>query len=426
MELKIDIFPKDGIMHVQAKYKPNDINYPHFYLNRDANFISFFCDGKKAAVEACLVNHPMIGDYAVNKIAIPNFSDCLDIAYTLKLSGKTGCFPYVRETIAPEFTFIRWETFCYPMFCDGWDSFRNTYTKPYDIQLTIPAGYEAIASAPITKVQNIASGDRRISYTSCYPGSDIFNCAIAQYTRLDFAFGPIYFLGPIDDEKQQMIEGAMQFALDYMNTHFGYNDFRSDLTYASVPNGLGSFVIPDAGKVFIQESTFDKIETLNQIIHEFIHLGWNAMPKPSVQRTRFFDEAFTSYFETRVMRNLLNDDSINGRSHARPGIDAIKAGQYQLVPINQYGEMEYGDLSYTIGALCLEELCTLLGQPLFDRATKSFLDKHKETPADFEDFCNEYKSFCGKGYEARLTKFFNDWIYSTNALTNHHPGLAPI
>ena len=150
-------------------------------------------------------------------------------------------------------------------------------------------------------------------------------------------------------------------------------------------------------------------------MHEFIHLGWNAKAKESVQRARFFDEAFTSYFETRVMQSLLKNKAYNKRSF-ESGLSAIKSGEYGLVPICEYGQYEYGDLSYSIGAKCLEELCKMIGEPLFDSATRAFLDKHKETPVDFEDFCNVYKTLCGGENEARLTRFFNDWIYSCDAL----------
>jgi len=61
----------------------------------------------------------------------------------------------------------------------------------------------------------------------------------------------------------------------------------------------------------------------------------------------------------------------------------------------------------------------LLGEKLFDSATTAFLNNHRETPADFEDFCNEYKAFCGAENEAKLSQFFNDWIYSCEALKKY-------
>jgi hypothetical protein len=82
---------------------------------------------------------------------------------------------------------------------------------------------------------------------------------------------------------------------------------------------------------------------------------------------------------------------------------------YDLVPIKDFGAKGYGDLGYTIGALCLYKLSGLVGEETFDRAAKEFLDKYKDTPVDFEKFCEEYIRLC-PGVD--LEGFFQEWIYS--------------
>jgi hypothetical protein len=419
MELKINVSPFDGEMTGYAKYNKDEIKYQYFYINRDAVIESFICDGNETGFELCSVNHPLFDEYIVNKIVLPAFHIAFEIKYKLRLSGETGCCPYVRESITPEFTFIRWETFCYPMFFDDWDSFRNIGIQSCTIQLTIPIEYDAVSSERVIDTQQISSQTKCISYITQNPRNDIFNCSIAPYVKLGFSFGSIYLLGVIDDKERQMIKNAMDYSFNYMNDHFGYREIHSRIIYASIPDGFGSFACPDVGVIFIQESTFSRLENLNQIIHEFIHLAWNATPNDSVQQARFFDEAFTCYFETRVMRNLLNDKTFNGYRYGQYGIDAIQNGQYKCVPICEYAQMKYGDLSYTIGAMCLEELCFLLGESMFDLATTSFLNKYKETPCDFESFCNEYKSFCGIENKSKLEQFFQDWIYSCKSIATY-------
>ena len=396
MELKFNVSPHDGEMTVTAKYSKDEINTPHFYINVDAEITSFLCDGKHHTPGIADTTHPLHGDYILKKAAIPAFHNCLEITYSLKLTGKTGSYPYVREQITPEFTLIRFETFCYPMFYEDYNSFRNPSFKSYNVRLTIPDGYKAV------EVINKGS-------------AAFYTCAIAPYVKVDFTFGSIYFFSSIGGGKKQMVEQAMNFTFDYMNAHFGSRAPFAKTTFAAIPRNFGSFAFRETRTIFIEEDTFDKTENLRQIIHEFLHLDWNAEPKDSVQRARFFDEAFTSYFETRVMKHLLKDEAFNGRAYGE-GIAAIKSGEYGMVPICQYGERAYGDLSYTIGALCLDELCRLLGESLFDAATAAFLAKYRHTPADFEDFCREYLHFCGKEHEDNLTQFFNDWIYTCNGL----------
>lgn len=377
--------------------------------------MSFSCDGTETQPKLESVIHPLMVGYVASKVSIPEFSTFFEMKYSLSLSGQTGCCPYVRERITPAFTFIRWETFCYPIFAEDWAAFRDTGINECSIRLTVPKAFDVVASERVQDIHNDAS-HKHITYTSHEKSASIFNCSIAPYATLEFSFGKICFLGSIDSQKKASIECAMQDALDYMNRHFGCKELAPSITYASIPDGFGSFACTDAGVVFIQESTFDKIENLNQIIHEFIHLAWNAKAKDTVQRARFFDEAFTSYFETRVMRHLLHDESMTGYRYGQYGIDAIKEGKYQLVPICEYAEMGYGDLSYTIGAMCLEALCTLVGEAIFDRATTAFLIQYADEPADFEDFCAAYSALCGKENEAILTRFFDDWIYTCNAI----------
>ncbi|MDR1148490.1 MAG: hypothetical protein LBK66_07655 [Spirochaetaceae bacterium] len=144
---------------------------------------------------------------------------------------------------------------------------------------------------------------------------------------------------------------------------------------------------------------------MENLVHEFIHTGWNAkVEDPGVQRCRFFDESFTVYFTWRVMADILGEDG------AQPLLQTFTNTRgYDLVPIKDFGAKDSGDLGYSIGALCLYKLSKLTGEETFDRATKQFLDKHQDIPVDFEKFCAEYQNLCPN---ADLEDFFQKWIYS--------------
>ena len=117
MEMSICVAPFNGEMKVYVKCNKSDIKHQYFYINRDVAFESFLCDGRVVEVEVYSVAHPMFDGYITRKVMLPIFNESLEIRYSLRLSGDTGCCPYVRETIAPEFTFIC----CYPqrlrLFC---------------------------------------------------------------------------------------------------------------------------------------------------------------------------------------------------------------------------------------------------------------------------------------------------------------------
>jgi hypothetical protein len=88
-----------------------------------------------------------------------------------------------------------------------------------------------------------------------------------------------------------------------------------------------------------------------------------------------------------------------------------------LGPIKDWGAKDYGQLGYTIGALCLYKLSLLIGEEAFDSATKDFLLKYRDIPADFEKFCGEYKRLCP---DVDLEAFFQKWIYSDSYKAEIH------
>jgi len=418
MKLTLNISPSEGTLSACAVYIKSEIKTGYFYINREAVIESLVCDGTVTSPQISLCMIDMFNGYKASKVTMPAFTDRFEIRYTLALSGETGCCPYVRERITPDFTFIRWETFPYPMFFTDWESFNSNGFSSVEIEILAPDEYNIVASVKESG-REANCGISRITYSSDIESSNIFDCAVAPYVRLNLEFGLIYLLGGMAEERQKMIETAIKLAFDYMCEHFGCRKIRSDITFAAIPEGFGSFACPESGVIFVDESTFNGIESLNCIIHEFIHLAWNAAAKDTVRRSRFFDEAFTSYFETRVMRHLLSDESAFGHRYNDHGIDSIKSGRYQLVPICEYATMEYGDLSYSIGALCLDKLCELMGETLFDAVTTEFLGNHADAPVDFAIFCSEYTSLCDEEKQDEIARFFDDWIYSCNGLKKY-------
>jgi hypothetical protein len=402
MELFFTIKPHEGSMEVIAKYKRDDIKMPYFYLNRDVKFAMCICDGTEVNITSCFADHPMIDHYEVCKVTVPDYNNCLELHYSLVLSGETGAWPYVREKITPEFSLIRFETFCYPMFLDDWTEFRNPAFKCESVKIAVPEGYSAVTAI------------------DAKANAGMINSAVAPYELVAYPFGEVYYLPSVPDEKRNYIEDIIGFTFNYMNAHFGSREAEKTV-FAVIPAGYGSFARTDSRTIFIDEKAFDSYENLRFAVHEFIHLDWNAQCKDSVQRARFFDEAFTCYFENRVMGEYLRAKGI--ASHSDRGVSAaivkIQGGEYPLIPICQYGEHECGDLSYTIGALCLDKLYDLLGEALFDGATADFLQKYRTLAADFDDFCEAYKSYCGREYHNKLTAFFDDWIYSCEGLIEH-------
>jgi hypothetical protein len=411
MKLSLRIEPAEGKLYACCEYEKIDVLTSHFYINRDFNIIQILCDDQDLNISPEFVNLDIFDGYEVQEFTLPNFDNKLQIKYSGFLSGKTGCCPYAKEQITSNFTFLRWETFYYPIFINDEQKSLIDFlglSGNADINIDVPKDYEVVASEKGTGKTVIDC--RKHFY---YSGEKItkynFNCAIARYNYISTAVGSFYmfdtFIG------YAAIENTMKKAHAFMNEHFGRREITSSVKYVSIPDGFGSFACSESKVVFIQESTFRSIKDMNQIIHEFIHLGWNVKTDKLTQRIRFFDEAFTSYFEMRVMENIIGENYLHSY-YSDLFKNSIYSKRYKVVPICEFGQYEYGDLSYTIGALCLHELCSLVGTKKFDEVTTIFLEKYKNEPVTLDVFCEEYASLCGKENKFAIEQFFIEWLYS--------------
>lgn len=421
MEIFCRIFPADGLFRASASYDAGEMTTPYFLLNREFSVDRLICGGSEIPVES---DPAMIAgwDYAVQKIPLPPAVQALRVEYTGRLSGKTGAFPYVRERITPAFTLLRWETFPFPLFCPcSEEDIHAALFLQGDSRwsVRVPAGYEVVATERLTEKQ-AAGGETEFLYDHARQLND-FSCAVAPYRIVRTAAGVFYLF---HDCLRTDVAGIMRRAHRYMDAHFGVREISADTVFAAIPEGLGNFAIPGTNVVFIQESAFRSLPDMTAVIHEFIHLGWNARAAASDRRLRFFDEAFTCYFQMRVM------DALTGKEDALPEFRRLyqkqtAGGEYRLVPICEFGRYEYGDLSYSLGPLFFHALCAFLGQGEFDRIMTSFLKKYRETPVTLKLFCTNAVENAAPDRRAELRNFLQKWLYTTEEsqkyLQNHRP-----
>lgn len=405
-QIQFDMDLEAGKMNVVADYIKSDINGSAFLLNRDFIVTAILCDGEHVSVDEIMETVFLDGEYEVKQYNLPSFQETVHIEYTGVLSGKTGSSPYVRETISPEFTFLRQETFCHPMFANA-DNYKAAVFMPFNLHISVivPDGYTAMFAQDNAQQEKTSDGTL---FTAS--GNLMFYqiaIAIAKYQKIEMETGDYYFLESTDvDKASAMIDPTMTHAYTFMNEHFGEVEFPQKLRVVEIPGGFGSFAITETHMTFVEGSAFNSVFAMRQLVQEFIHTGWNAkvISGSQVQRARFFDEAFTNYFEYRVMTDILGDNTAKTYSNMFKNTLG-----YELVPISEYGKYGYGDLCYTIGALCLQKLAELVGVETFDKATMGFLKKYKDTPVDFDLFCAEYIEQCSN---PDVEVFFQKWIYS--------------
>jgi len=309
---------------------------------------------------------------------------------------------------------LRWETLPYPLFCEPeWSSIYQALSQigHLDLQVHVPNPYtvltslgeskEVISSHPGMKAFQFANEDTRYSNLTI---------VVAPYTIQDTEFGKFFLLSsPLSKEKiSQLLE-----AKSFLNQSYGNRDSGSKPIYATIPHGFGSFALPDVKVIFIQQSAIESSSHFRQVIHEYIHLYWNVPALSTVQRMRFFDEAFTCYFEIKTMEYLQADEGLLA-SKITTFKQQMASGIYKNVPIVQYGLHEQGGLSYTLGAIFLYRLQEFIGEEWFNRIIRDFLQKYQDTPVVMSDFENAFLEGVEPEKKVWLREFLDRWLYTTS------------
>ena len=200
MRFEFTIKPYQACMDVKVMCDREEIKQDYFFLNRDFTFNHCFLDGETYDISANteLVSLTKICDgYKVNKCTIPRSFHKIEMEYTGYLNGESGGWPYVCETISPEYALLRFETFCYPVYCDDdMHSLIGFLNACADIDLLVVVPNEFIAVSDGIEVR-IFRTNRMTTYEF---KSDIFgfNVAIAKFIINNLSFGKFYLLGEID------------------------------------------------------------------------------------------------------------------------------------------------------------------------------------------------------------------------------------
>ena len=411
--ITFDMDLENGSMKVTADFVKSDVMGDSFLLNRDFVVHKIVCDGKEVHLddEPEKLTITAWGDFDVYQYNLPPYTNTLHIEYSGVLTGETG-LAYAKEQISPEFTILRWETFCYPIFAK-----IETLTVDlmnlvdYEVTVYVPNGYTAVTS--LDKGMMKETSNRQSFTASGKLEMALLAVAISKFQILELESADYFLLKSTDkDLVIELADYIFSYADDYLSKHFGQVDAKNRLRVAEIPDRFGSFAVLN-GNIFLAESFgFKTKRDMFQLIHEYIHTKWNVsitlIEDREVQRSRFFDEAFTRYFEYRVNASYFGEKEadfyINKVFKHTYGIDLS-----QLPSIKDWGKYELGNLSYSLGALCLYKLSELIGIENFDRITTSFLKEYREKSVNFELFCKWYEDESGN---PDVKEFFRKWIYT--------------
>ena len=136
-------------------------------------------------------------------------------------------------------------------------------------------------------------------------------------------------------------------------------------TIIEVPEGWGS----QAADFYVLQTAaaFRDTGRISELYHEIAH-NWNVRPKPAIQRCRYFDEAFASYFQGLAIGEFEGEEAFEKymtrlRDRFLQSVEKdVKNGS---TPIVDYWREERGENSYTKGAWSLFVLHQVVGDQGF-------------------------------------------------------------
>lgn len=337
----------------------------------------------------------------------------IKIDYEGYLLGYTESgWRYVKDNINKDFTIIRTDGFGYPVIGYPNDNDMLIIVKEsydYLLKVTVPNDVMVVNGGKLTnKISN--SNETTFIYESLIPSWRI-DIAISDYKILEKDKNKVYYFNS-DSLGAKKILDKLECALDMYSDWFGAVNNYQGYSIIEVPEGYGSQ--KDIISFLITADNFNNKNEMLVLYHEIAHV-WNVSSLDH-QPCRFESEGFAQFLQFLLSERI--DNQKNAVSLAAQNyIERIRSRyiekpEYQNIPLKDYGVYDMTDYSYTLGMVVFAIFYELVGEEGFNRIIKSFYLTYNEDGATLDQFVD----YCIKESPINIEVFFNDWIYSTNAV----------
>lgn len=359
-------------------------------------------------------------NWQVNSVAVtlleplpPGGTTRITLTYSGAIFGYREVMGYVRDHIGEDYSLLRPDALAYPMLAEA--SFRSLSAAydvlfTYDLEIQVPSGY-VVACGGLPKGVSADGGTETYRYASRMPTSRMDIAAAKFKVVKNEAGNLVVYALPGDEAGAANLLKEMQRVMEFYTRRFGPSKKATAYTVIEIPDGWGS----QASDFYILQAAaaFKDPKRAHELYHEIGH-SWNAKPKREVKRTRWFDEAFASYFEALALgefegRKAFDERMAGYREHFRNGVK--KDPRNGTTPIAAYGKEELGGNSYTKGAWSLYVLEQIVGEGTFDGIMRTLLAEFADRPADFQDLRRVVERISKRD----LSRFFNEWIFGAES-----------
>ncbi len=342
----------------------------------------------------------------------PGESTTIQMNYYGPLSDYTIALTYLRDSVNESYTLLREETFAYPMLTsfayeDAWGE-KPPFT--FDVEVSVPTGYVVAGSGERIKAEH---NEELAAYRfrSESPTARMA-FAMAQFNVSSNAeHGLTVYALPEHEEFTKQTLDVMGSAVEFYTELFGAPSRKHGFAAIDIPMGWGSQV---GDAYFLQPLSRFANTTDIRLAYRQIAQAWTVEAHPDVQASRWFDDAFATYFEALAIRKIEGADAFTNflTQSARAFVQRVESSEdIGRTPIAKYNTPRFARNASTKGALALYVLYELVGDGAFRKIVSTLIAEHSIAPAGFEDFQRIAERITGMD----LKKFFAEWIYGAES-----------
>ena len=333
----------------------------------------------------------------------------LIIEYEGYLLGYTETgMNYVRDKIDAEFTILRPDCKAYPEL--GYPSekinraagFSPSFN--YTIKIHVPDSLVAVNGGALISKK---TKDGYSTYT--YQNTKLawrIDIAIGKYKILETPLLKIYYLEQDSAGAQTVFKYARR-TLKLYSEWWGKLKESKTFSVIEIPGGYGSQA--DETCVLQTADAFNDSTQMRQLYHEISHL-WNV--KSNDQYYPRWNEGLATFIEYLTIEKLEN----------RPYLDYVTdwflkqvrkeiggGGKLNETPLIDFGKMGIQSHSYSVGMIMFRVLYQIMGESDFNKCISFYYSDYYRKGGTTDEFVATAK----KVSAINLSKFFDDWIYST-------------
>lgn len=333
----------------------------------------------------------------------------LIIEYEGYLFGYTETgMGYVRDKIDPGFTILRPDCKAFPEL--GYPSEkvnRLAGVAPsfnYIIKVHVPDSLIVVNGGALISKET-KGGYSTYTYRNNKLAWRI-DIAIGKYKKLETPLLKIYYLEQ-DSSGAETVFNYAQRTLNLYSEWWGKLKDRKTFSVIEIPSGYGSQA--DETCILQTADVFNDSTQMQQLYHEISHL-WDVNSKDRYYpRWNEGFATFIAYLTIEKLENRLYLDYVTDWYLKMVRKEMESDSLLRVTPLIDFGKMGIQSYSYEVGMIMFQVLYQVMGEADFNNCIRTYYSDYYLKGGTTDEFVATAKRVS----TVRLSKFFDDWIYST-------------